>query len=619
AACDEAIARAREELAGLEDERARAADEALAAAPAGAGERMEPAPRADRSARPASLEDLRVVADAPLAPPRDTAGLLRAEPGEVDVVVRARGPVEELHACLSALLERTGRPFRLVVDGEEAQEETAAYLDRLAEQEPAVARRGSEGAASPGAHVVLLDSRAVVTRGWLDRLLDAARAEGVGVAGPASGLALPDWLTEDGVAALLARAPGPDAEAVDRLDPFCLCGAGGRAAIATRSYVAGGAPAPADVGERLAPALAGPAAFVERLPRLRVTFVLGGVPRAGSGPVHSVLSEVAALRSSGVEARVAVPPAAWRNAVAAHPDATGALVGYRDEAHAADLVAADDVVVACDVGSVPAVARAAAGGAGVVAARYVHDFEPLYARAGSRRATEAEGSYAAIPGALLYAKSDWLRALLGERLGAPVAKVEPGLDRDVFHAEGRRDAEGPVHVVAQIRPRSPRRAPRETLAVARRLAEAHGDAVRVTTFGCDVADLGRVGGAPTGVRHSGILRRPGVADLLRDADVFLDCSWYQAFGRTSLEAMACGATAVLPRVGGARAFAVDGENAVLADTWDVEATLRAVAALVAEPDRLRALQAAAPAAAAGFSTVRAALSQYTLFCHAAAG
>ena len=102
--------------------------------------------------------------------------------------------------------------------------------------------------------------------------------------------------------------------------------------------------------------------------------------------------------------------------------------------------------------------------------------------------------------------------------------------------------------------------------------------------------------------------------MLRDADVFLDCSMYQAFGRTALEAMACGATAVVPRIGGATEFARDGENCLLTDTWDVEATTAAVSRLVDDRALLARLQDEAVTTAAGYSAVRAALSEYALFC-----
>jgi glycosyltransferase involved in cell wall biosynthesis len=48
------------------------------------------------------------------------------------------------------------------------------------------------------------------------------------------------------------------------------------------------------------------------------------------------------------------------------------------------------------------------------------------------------------------------------------------------------------------------------------------------------------------------------------ADVFLDGSSFQGFGRPALEAMACGAACVLTEVGGVTEYARDGKNCLLA-------------------------------------------------------
>ena len=64
-----------------------------------------------------------------------------------------------------------------------------------------------------------------------------------------------------------------------------------------------------------------------------------------------------------------------------------------------------------------------------------------------------------------------------------------------------------------------------------------------------------------------------MAELLRESDVFLDMSVYQAFGRTALEAMACGATAVVPKVGGVWEFVEHGHNALAVDTLSPKGAL----------------------------------------------
>ena len=372
-------------------------------------------------------------------------------------------------------------------------------------------------------------------------------------------------------------------------------------------------PSLAALRNRVGVALQRPEGLVAHLPRLRVTFVLPGFSKGGSGGTHSIYQEVAAMHALGLPARIAVAAAAWPRVTEAYADAGQLFVPYADQDELRALTAGDDVLVATHYTSAPLIAALVADRPGCLPAYYVQDYEPLFSAAGSESALAAERSYREIPGAVLFAKTAWLQQTLAERQRLPVARVEASIDHEVFHARGRRAPGDVVHVVAMVRPRTPRRAPAETIEVLGRLAKRHGAAIRVTTFGCEPAAFAKLG-ADAAIGHRGLLSRDAVADVLRDADVFLDCSWYQAFGRTGLEAMSCGATAVLPRIGGATEFARDGENCLLTDTWDVEATTAAVSRLVDDRALLVRLQDEAVATAAGYSAVRAALSEYALFC-----
>ena len=114
-------------------------------------------------------------------------------------------------------------------------------------------------------------------------------------------------------------------------------------------------------------------------------------------------------------------------------------------------------------------------------------------------------------------------------------------------------------------------------------------------------------------RHLGLLSRQEVAELLRQSDVFLDMSVYQAFGRTALEAMACGATAVVPAVGGVWEFVEHERNALAVDTLSPEGALQALGTLVSDRELLKQLKANALTTASRYSAIRAALSEYVLF------
>ena len=220
---------------------------------------------------------------------------------------------------------------------------------------------------------------------------------------------------------------------------------------------------------------------------------------------------------------------------------------------------------------------------------------------------------------LLFAKSHWLCNVVAERHGLFVEKVEASIDREPVRAgPGRADREdAPLRVLAMVRPRTARRQPLATIAVLERLLERFGDQVQVNTFGCYADELREIlpgargrPRAPSGHADA----EPRWPSALRETDVFLDMSVYQAFGRTALEAMACGATAVVPEIGGAWEFVEHERNALAVDTFDADGRARARSASSStDRELLRRLQAGARATAARYSIARAALSEYLAF------
>ena len=109
--------------------------------------------------------------------------------------------------------------------------------------------------------------------------------------------------------------------------------------------------------------------------------------------------------------------------------------------------------------------------------------------------------------------------------------------------------------------------------------------------------------------NRGILTRRDVASLLRESDIFVDLSDYQAFGRTGLEAMACGCATVLPARGGADEYAVDGENAFLVDTASFEDMSSTIARLIRDRLLREKMQERSLETAARYSIQRASLSE----------
>ncbi|WP_141704062.1 glycosyltransferase family 4 protein, partial [Methylobrevis pamukkalensis] len=167
-------------------------------------------------------------------------------------------------------------------------------------------------------------------------------------------------------------------------------------------------------------------------------------------------------------------------------------------------------------------------------AYYVQDYEPLFYPPGSPRWWRAFSSYGLLPGAIHFAKTDWIRTMVQLNHGVEVARVEPGLDRTVFFADPDKDLGGRPLLTAMVRPSTPRRGPRRTLRVLNRIAAARGDAVEIAIFGCADVELGAMGlDIDPAIRRLGVLDRQEAAGLLRHTDLFVDASDYQAFGRTA--------------------------------------------------------------------------------------
>jgi glycosyltransferase involved in cell wall biosynthesis len=122
----------------------------------------------------------------------------------------------------------------------------------------------------------------------------------------------------------------------------------------------------------------------------------------------------------------------------------------------------------------------------------------------------------------------------------------------------------------------------------RRLSRHYGERVLITLFGVSPADPG-FAELPQDFdwQLAGMLEAERVAALLGRTDIFVDFSTWQAMGLTALEAMAAGATVIVPENGGAASFARHGENALVVDTSSSEACWRALCSLV-ENEHLRA-------------------------------
>jgi GT2 family glycosyltransferase/glycosyltransferase involved in cell wall biosynthesis len=360
--------------------------------------------------------------------------------------------------------------------------------------------------------------------------------------------------------------------------------------------------------------------FVAAFPQLEanplsILFIIPGVSEGSSGGVHSIYQEVGGMLALGINARIAAPAHARGRATAAYSDANETFLFFDGEDDLFARARSFNVVVATHYVTVPLVARLQHKHE-FLAGYYVQDYEPFFADERSESAEEALKSFTMLESPLLFAKTKWLCEIVAAKHGVRVAKVEPSIDREIYHPGAGRRIDGSPMVVAMVRPRTPRRQPASTLKLVRRLQDELGDAASVEIFGCTDAELAELAPWMIGrIRNHGVLPREGVARVLASADVFVDMSVYQAFGRTALEAMSCGATVVAPQIGACSEFVLEGHNGMLVDTADDEAVFAAVRSLVRSPDVLRQLQRGALQTATGYSVERASISEYVTFAH----
>jgi GT2 family glycosyltransferase/glycosyltransferase involved in cell wall biosynthesis len=348
---------------------------------------------------------------------------------------------------------------------------------------------------------------------------------------------------------------------------------------------------------------------------LSIFFVLPSFSEGGSGGTHSIYQEVSGLRQLGLSARIAVPAKRMDRARRAYDDADELFVPFADSDELFEQTLQANVISATHYKSVAILREVYERRQDFLPAYYVQDYEPFFDSATGPDEVEAYESYTAIPGMLLFAKTHWVCNVISSRHNVFAAKVTPSIDERVYRdRRSQVTAEGPLRVSAMVRPRTPRRQPSSTVSVLERLIAEHAGAVEVTTFGCPPADLEKLTERREILgRHLGVLRREQVSELLGSSDVFLDVSTYQAFGRTALEAMACGCTAIVPWSGGVWEFLVDGVNGIAVDTFDRENVYSALSGLVGDRERLAALRAGAAATASRYSVLAASISEYVLF------
>jgi glycosyltransferase involved in cell wall biosynthesis len=192
---------------------------------------------------------------------------------------------------------------------------------------------------------------------------------------------------------------------------------------------------------------------------------------------------------------------------------------------------------------------------------------------------------------------------------ARLTTVPCGYDPEEFGAGDRRRARAAVgvsadeFVVLQLGRIVPRKGIDNVIRALAPLVQEHGVKARLLVVGgeadtpCEVAtpELRRLRliaeecGVRARVTFTGRRRRDELRAYYNAADVFVTTPWYEPFGITPLEAMACGVPVVGARVGGIKYSVVDRVTGFLVPPHDPAALAARLAVLAANPALARAM------------------------------
>lgn len=297
-----------------------------------------------------------------------------------------------------------------------------------------------------------------------------------------------------------------------------------------------------------------------------ILFLIPGCsPQAGGTQV--IVETARGLDALGVRVRVAAKDD-QREAIESFFPADAHLFRYyKRERELVAWAGGFDIAIATIFHSIRQLQAITRAHAHITPAYYVQDYEPYFLDGYPGLKQLAEESYTMIPGCTLFGISPWVVDIVREKHGAAVEKITGCLDQSLFFPSYTPKPPTPLVIGCMIRPSTSWRGPKRSMRVLKELKEQHGKTIEIRTFGCPLEQIGGYGlETEFDFHHYGILGRHDVAALLRRCDVFVDLSDFQAFGRTALEAMACGCAVVAPREGGVHDFGRDGENLLLADT-----------------------------------------------------
>ncbi len=238
---------------------------------------------------------------------------------------------------------------------------------------------------------------------------------------------------------------------------------------------------------------------------------------------------------------------------------------------------------------------------------YVQDFEPYFFPEHTAEHKTALLSYSYSDNIRLLTKTLWNQKEVARHTGRRATLLGPSVEIMDFAPGPSRKVGSPVRIAAMVRPSTPRRAPGRTISILERIARRIGKSVRITIFGSSDDELESAGLRRSWAANAGRLDRSKMAALLAEADIFLDCSDYQAMGLTALEAMLSGCAVIASQNGGCNDFIRNGVNGILMDSTNEIAYVDTVLRLIEDEQRLKTIRIRAVRDAGLYIPERAAL------------
>lgn len=336
--------------------------------------------------------------------------------------------------------------------------------------------------------------------------------------------------------------------------------------------------------------------------------------KGGGGGAHSVVQEVAEMRRLGFKVNIGIKREHVNEYYKNYeiiPDHKKIFVEFNDVNELVSICKDYDVIVGTIFSSMQMVKKIIKVHNHILPAYYVQDYEPLFFEKNTEKWKEAFESYNLVNGAFLFAKTQWIIDEVANNHHVKVHKVSPSIDHSVYKPLSH-ERDGKLHIAVMIRPASARRGAARSMRILSRLNKEHPNKLSFHLFGCSENDPdfeNLVRDFP--YTCYGPLKREEVAALLGKSDIFFDFSDYQAFGRTALEAMACGCAALVPAAGGAHEYAVDGVNAIVIDTLNEDEVFNRLSELIQfNRTKIEEMKQQGLLTAARYSVHQAAVSEF---------